>query len=115
MFVSHRDVIMKQVLNDPAMKSVEKQILIGPEQGWADYVMRLFTLGKEGYAPRHHHPWPHIMYVVEGEGNLFMEGKDYPLRAGSVTYVPSECDHQVSNTSDLPFVFICIVPKEGDK
>jgi quercetin dioxygenase-like cupin family protein len=55
------------------------------------------------------------MYVVEGEGNLFMEGKDYPLRGGSVAYVPSDCDHQVSNTGDHPFVFICIVPKEGEK
>ena len=115
MFVSHRDLVAKHELHDPSMKSVEKQILIGPEQGWADHVMRLFTLGQGGYAPRHCHPWPHIMYVVEGEGNLFMEGKDYPLRSGSVAYVPSDSEHQVSNTGDHPFIFICIVPTEGEK
>ena len=33
------------------MKEVTKQVLIGPDQGWKDHVMRLFTLGEDGYAP----------------------------------------------------------------
>ena len=114
MFVSHRDEIEKKVIEHPSMKAVEKQILIGPDQGWGDHVMRLFTLGPGGYAPRHSHPWPHIMYVVEGRGNLFMDGSDHPLTPGSVAYVPSEIEHQVSNAGDGSFVFMCIVPKIGE-
>ncbi len=114
MFVGHRDNIEKKVLHNPMMRAVEKQILIGPEQGWEDYVMRLFTLGKGGYAPRHDHAWPHIIYVVEGEGTLFMAGKETPLTPGSVAYVPSDIEHQVSNAGSDNFVFICIVPKEGE-
>lgn len=114
MFVSHRDKIEKKILDHPSMKVVEKQILIGPEQGWADHVMRLFTLGPAGYAPRHSHPWPHIMYVVEGKGNLFMDGTDYPLTPGAVAYVPGDIEHQVANASDGQFVFMCIVPKIGE-
>lgn len=114
MFVSHRNEIEKKQLAHPAMNAVEKQILIGPDQGWSDHVMRLFTLGNGGYAPRHSHPWPHIMYVVEGKGNLFMDGTDHPLTAGSVAYVPSEIDHQVSNAGEHEFVFMCIVPKIGE-
>ncbi len=115
MFVSHRDEIEKKTIENPALKGVTKQVLIGPEQGWKDYVMRLFTLTKGGYAPRHTHPWQHIMYVVEGEGRLFMNGIDYPLVPGSVSYVPAEVEHQVMNAGDAKFVFICIVPEFGDK
>ena len=115
MFVGHRDQIEKKAIVHPAMKNIEKQVLIGPAQGWFDYVMRLFTVGPHGHAPRHSHSWPHIMYVVEGTGNLFLEGKDHPLSAGSVAYVPSDADHQVQNTSDAAMVFICIVPEYGDK
>lgn len=114
MFVGHRDEIEKIAQSHPAMQGVEKQILIGPEQGWKDHVMRLFTLQKGGYAPRHSHPWPHIMYAVEGKGNLFMNGEDYPLIPGSVAYVPADIYHQVSNSGDGQFVFICIVPKIGE-
>lgn len=114
MFVSHRNEIEKTAQEHPAMKAVEKQILIGPAQGWADHVMRLFTLGKGGYAPRHTHPWPHIMYALEGKGNLFMDGTDYPLTPGSVAYVPPDIEHQVSNAGEEEFVFICIVPRIGE-
>jgi len=116
MFVSHRDEIEKKRIEGAAVKGVTKQILVGREQGWDDYVMRMFTLDAEGYAPRHAHDWPHIMYAVEGHGNLFMDGKNYPLTAGSVAYVPENIDHQVSNagTDSEKFVFICIVPKRGE-
>lgn len=114
MFVSHRDEIEKKRLSHPEMKGVEKQILIGPDEGWQDHVMRLFTLDSGGCAPRHAHRWPHIMYALEGKGNLFMDGKDYPLTPGSVAYVPADIDHQVSNAGEASFVFMCIVPKIGE-
>ncbi len=114
MFVSHRNEIEKRAQHHPEMREVEKQILIGPEQGWQDHVMRLFTLGNGGYAPRHTHPWPHIIYALEGSGNLFMDGKDHPLTPGSVAYVPADIDHQISNAGKEDFVFICIVPKIGE-
>jgi len=111
MFVSHRDDIEKLKISD----LITKQILVGPEQGWDDYVMRLFTLEKDGKAPHHSHPWPHIMFAVEGSGNLYLEGQNHPLKPGSVAYVPDNADHQVSNAGEQQFVFICIVPKDGDR
>lgn len=110
MFVSHRDEIEKKNIAE----KVIKQVLIGPEQGWEDYVMRMFTLEKEGKAPHHSHPWQHVIFAVEGKGNLFMVGKDYPLESGSVAYVPDGIDHQISNAGEEQFVFICIVPMRGD-
>jgi len=79
MFVSHRDLIEKKQISE----YITKQVLVGPKEGWKDHVMRMFTLEKGGKAPRHSHPWQHIIYAVEGKGNLYMEGKDYPLKAGS--------------------------------
>ncbi|NBK20751.1 MAG: cupin domain-containing protein [Spirochaetia bacterium] len=115
MFVSHRDEIEKKRIESPSSNKVTKQVLVGPNQGWEDHVMRMFTLGKEGFSSRHAHPWQHIIYVVEGEGMLFMDGKDYPLKAGTTAYVPSEILHQLSQSGEEPFVFICIVPEIGDK
>jgi quercetin dioxygenase-like cupin family protein len=115
MYVSHRDEIAKKELEGKGMNNVTKQVLVGPEQGWEDYVMRMFTLKKEGYAPRHSHQWQHIIYAVEGIGTLYMDGKDYPLKAGSTAYVPSGIEHQILNAGENNFVFLCIVPEFGDK
>ncbi|MGI6432560.1 MAG: cupin domain-containing protein [Sphaerochaetaceae bacterium] len=114
MFVSHRNDIEKKRQPDNNQKGVSKQILVGPAQGWEDYVMRMISLDAQGYAPLHQHPWPHIVYAVEGEGNLLLGGNNHPLRSGSTAYIPEGTEHQLSNKGEAEFVFICIVPKEGD-
>jgi quercetin dioxygenase-like cupin family protein len=114
MFISHRDEIEKKTISGDAVKHVQKQVLIGPGQGWDDYVMRMFTLGSEGHTPKHSHPWPHIIYVVEGNGTLEYEGEEFELRPGSTSYVTGGHEHQLRNAGSDQFVFICIVPKEGD-
>ncbi|MFA7671154.1 MAG: cupin domain-containing protein [Sphaerochaetaceae bacterium] len=115
MFISHRNKIEKIKQESPALKNVDKQVLIGPKEGWADYVMRLFTLGGDSYTPKHQHPWPHIIYIVQGEGILFTEETENKVTGGSVAFVDQDKSHQVRNTSsDKELIFICIVPKEGD-
>ena len=111
MYVAHRSTIAEKKISP----LVTKQILISGEEGWDDHVMRLFTLEAGGAAPRHSHPWPHIIYVLEGEGNLFFEGKDHRLTSGSVAYVDAESDHQIANRGEGRFVFICIVPERGEQ
>ncbi len=114
MFVSHIDKTEKKRLSSPALKNVEKQVLIGPDQGWEGWVMRRFSLGEKGFTPRHSHRWPHIILVTEGEGNLFLDGKDYPMTSGSTAYVSGDLEHNLLNTGSTAFAFICIVPEEGD-
>lgn len=111
MYVSNRSTIEGKKISP----LVTKQILIGPTEGWEDHVMRLFTLEAGGAAPRHSHDWPHIIYVLEGEGNLFFEGTDHSLTAGSVVYVDAQSDHQIANRGEGRFVFICIVPERGER
>ena len=110
MYVSHRDDIERMQISE----MVTKQRMVTPQQGWETHVMRLFTLAPNGAAPHHSHDWEHIVYVLEGEGNLYLEGQDHPLTAGSVAYVPAQSDHQIANRGSGDFVFICIVPQRGD-
>ena len=114
MFISHIDKIEKKRITSDTVKNVEKQVLVGPDQGWDGWVMRKFSLGEEGYSPLHSHPWPHIVYVTDGTGSLFLDGKDYPLSAGSTAFVPPDLEHNLKNEGEDTFSFICIVPREGD-
>ncbi len=114
MFVSHRDKIEKIELTSEEVKGVTKQILIGPDEGWEDHVMRMFTLTDGGHAPMHTHDWPHTIYVVEGEGMLYFDGKEHRLTAGSTAYIDSNMEHQIRNWGTSHFVFLCIVPRRGD-
>lgn len=89
------------------------KVLVGPAEGWADYVMRKVELESFGHSPKHVHSWPHINYVLEGNGIIFLDGKEIPVEKGSVAYIPSDSEHQFLNTQEESLQFICIVPKEG--
>ena len=107
-----KDLPKKELISD-AVKDVTMQVLVSPEEGWDSHVMRVLELGIDGYSPKHQHPWPHINYIIEGEGVLMIDGKDYPITAGSYAYVPQDTLHQFKNVGTTQFKFICIVPTAG--
>jgi quercetin dioxygenase-like cupin family protein len=115
MIVSHESNNEAKVIESPEVRNAAMKVLIGQEEGWKDHVMRILELDEGGYSPKHTHPWAHINYMVEGEGILFIEGKEHPVKSGSYAFVPENKLHQFRNTGKGKFRFICIVPKEGHK
>jgi quercetin dioxygenase-like cupin family protein len=113
MVVAHESQSFAKVIDSPLVKNAAIRVLVGPSEGWADHVMRVVELGPEGYSPRHSHPWPHINYIIEGQGLLILDGRELSVRQGFYAYVPSGADHQFRNAGSGQFRFICIVPKEG--
>lgn len=95
-------------------KNAVKQVAIGPEEGWEDHVMRIMTVEEHGNTPRHTHDWPHINYIISGQGTLLIDGEEHHVQQGACAYVPSGADHSFVNTGAEPLQFICIVPKKGE-
>lgn len=113
MIVANENALKAVAVNHPDAKKAHMKVPIGAEQGWVDHVLRIIELEAEGHSPRHSHDWPHINYIIEGEGLVHMDGKDYPVTGGGYAYIPANVEHQFLNTADSPLRFICIVPKEG--
>lgn len=113
MFVNHLDKTEKNPITHKDASNAFMKVLISEKEGWNDYVMRVVEVEKDGFTPKHSHPWPHINYMIEGEGILMMNGKDHPVKAGSYAFVPKDTLHQFKNAGDKVFKFICIVPKIG--
>jgi quercetin dioxygenase-like cupin family protein len=78
--------------------------------------MRLFKIEPSSTIPTHKHPWEHEIYVVEGEGEVEINGVVYKVREGDAIYIPPEAEHSYRNSSgSKPFRFICLVPNKGNK
>jgi quercetin dioxygenase-like cupin family protein len=97
---------------DPAAAGVTMRIGVGPDDGAPNFVLRVFTLAPGGHSPRHTHPYEHEVFVHEGQGELFHEGKTYPLGPGTVAYVPAGSLHQFLNAGPGPLVFVCVIPRQ---
>lgn len=115
MSIGHISDLQEKLITNPETYGASVKVLISPEDGWDGYVMRLFKLESDGYTPKHQHPWPHINYILEGQGELMMDGKTQILSPGSYAYVPSNLLHQFRNIGNEIFKFICIVPEQGHK
>ncbi len=110
---------IKDLFNHPIQSDLAKnasmRVLVSPEEGWDGYVMRVVDVEKNGYTPKHSHPWPHINYILEGNGELEINGVVNAVQAGSYAFVPQDQLHQFRNAGDTLFRFICIVPDYGHK
>ncbi|MEO0229319.1 MAG: cupin domain-containing protein [candidate division WOR-3 bacterium] len=92
-------------------KNVYIRWLLGPEDKMPNFYLRMFRIEKEGHTPYHSHPYEHEVFVLEGEGALIIENKEYQLKKGYVAYVPADSNHQFKNSGGEDFVFLCIIPR----
>lgn len=115
MVVGNIKELTKKVIESPLVQDVSMKVLVSPKEGWEGHVMRVFEVEPNGFTPKHSHPWPHINYIIGGQGELMIDGKINPITSGSYAYVPSDTLHQFRNVGETNLSFICIVPEEGHK
>jgi len=105
---------VKKIVPDmKGAKGVYKQIPISKEDGTPTFSFRVFTIEPGGHTPLHNHPFEHLNYVIEGNGSVMAENREYEVKKGDFIMVLPDEVHQYRNTStDAPLVIICAVPKE---
>ncbi|UCE25583.1 MAG: cupin domain-containing protein [Candidatus Zixiibacteriota bacterium] len=111
--IKYEQIQMSDAVMDGAAR-VLKAVAVGPQEGWDDYVLRVFRLGPGGYSPKHRHDWEHVNYVIAGHGRLTIGKETTELDPGDFAFIPPETEHQYENAGDDDFEFICIVPERGE-
>src|SRR3954470_24186965 len=76
-----------------------RQFLLGitPESGCAS-VTQFVGLVPPGRAPDHFHTYDEVIYVLDGEGYLEIDGEQAPVQAGSCIHLPARRVHCLANT-----------------
>jgi len=92
-----------------------KRIVLGPDDGSNEIVLRYFSLGPGGKSPHHSHGFPHLVKIEAGSGALVDEsGMEQKLQKGDYVYIGDNEVHHFTNTGAEKFDFICIVPRRGE-
>ncbi|MBN1435091.1 cupin domain-containing protein [Candidatus Fermentibacterales bacterium] len=102
--------VRPQEVRDSGASKVQKRILVGEKEGSNRIVMRMFTIRPGGHTPRHTHEMEHVIYVVEGEGEVVDgDGFAHELRPGYCAFVPPYDLHHFQNRTERNFSFLCII------
>jgi quercetin dioxygenase-like cupin family protein len=77
----------------------------GPEIG-AD----LIEMQPGSAFPLHIHPGEHILYVIQGQGLVHVDGVDQRVKTGDTIFIPAEYPHAVKtiSTATEPFLILAV-------
>jgi mannose-6-phosphate isomerase-like protein (cupin superfamily) len=73
------------------------RLLATPEHGCASATQFVGYI-PVGRAPDHYHRYDEVVYVLEGEGTLHVDGETAPLRAGTCVHLPAGLVHCLENS-----------------
>lgn len=90
---------------------VKMKILIGPEDGSGNIIMRHFFVAPGGNTPFHNHNYEHVIKIERGRGIAVDEkGVEHEVAEGQSLFVKPNDLHQFRNPYYDTFEFLCIIP-----
>lgn len=98
----------------PYAGGIQKRVVIGPRQGAATFVMRIFDLPPGASSPWHQHDWEHEVFILAGQGLAVAEDGETPIAVGDAVFVPPNEMHCLKNNGQDTFRFMCLVPLRGE-
>jgi len=98
------------LIDSDAAKGIAGRVAIGKKDGADNFCMRVFELSERGFSPRHSHEWEHEIFIHNGEGAVYNDGKWSTISTGSILFIPGDEEHQIKNTGKEPLVFVCLIP-----
>jgi len=91
------------------VKGVRMALMVGREDGAPNFALRSFRVEPGGHSPHHSHDYEHEVYIVDGAGEVLLDGAYRPIKQGDVVYVPADEEHQF-RAGDAGLRFLCLVP-----
>ncbi|MBP7494577.1 MAG: cupin domain-containing protein [Spirochaetales bacterium] len=91
--------------------------LVRPEiNGTKNYAVNMVRLSAGAIVkPAHSHQTSEeIIYIIEGEGEVLIDGKVYAVRKGSVVVFPQKSIHMVRNAGNSELRIICFFAPPTD-
>jgi quercetin dioxygenase-like cupin family protein len=95
-------------------RATRVQVLLGPEDGASNFLMRRFVMGAGGGMPKHTNTVEHEQYVLAGRAHVTVGDEVHEVTVGDVLYIPAGAPHRYE-VLEGPFEFLCLVPNSPDR
>jgi quercetin dioxygenase-like cupin family protein len=102
-------------LNDVAAGTATRtQVLLGLDDGMANFAMRRFVMGPGGGMPRHTNTVEHQQFVLRGRARVGIGDEIHEVEPECVLFIPAGVPH-FYEVIEAPFEFLCMVPNATDR
>jgi len=108
--IKNNSEIREDYVEEEGVKDVLRKILIGPEDGSDNIIMRYFKILPYGNTPFHHHDHEHVVKVEKGQGVVVNQnGDEIVIKEDQSLFIGSNEKHQFKNPFTKTFEFLCII------
>jgi quercetin dioxygenase-like cupin family protein len=101
--------------DDPSVKGVSGERIIGDHDGKPNYYFRYFHVEPGGYTFLHQHAHDHGIMILHGQATVVTEGQEYEVGPRDVVYISPNEMHQVRALGDEPLGFLCVIDPKAMK
>ncbi|MFC0437850.1 cupin domain-containing protein [Kutzneria buriramensis] len=91
----------------------EYRILADPSTGFRSGTHFVGDVPPGEAAPVHYHRYNEVIYILQGNGILHIDGERNPLYPGACIHLPARTLHQVENTGDEPMREVAVFVPAG--
>jgi ribulose-bisphosphate carboxylase large chain len=110
-----REPIAYKITDDLPFRGVSRVELIGAAGEQTAFDLRYFEIVPGGHSSLEKHVHTHVVIGARGHGTLVSGGSSLSIKPFDVAYVPPLQVHQLTNSSEEPFGFFCIVDHVRDR
>src|SRR5690606_41934221 len=93
----------------PVGRGAAMQVLLGPDEGAPNFVLRRFRMEQGGGIPAHTNEVEHEQYVLRGRARITIAGEVHEVGPDDTLYIPAGTPPSYE-VIEGPFEFICVVP-----
>lgn len=79
-----------------------------------DLSMGLYVLKTGGKDPQQPHQEDEVYYIAQGKGEIFVDGKNQDVQAGSVVYVAKQVKHYFHSITEDLYILVFFAPAESE-
>ena len=97
----------------PAGSDRKFRYLVDEEVGSVDVTQFLGVIAP-GRAPDHSHVYDEVIYVIDGEGKLHLDGTETEIAGGSCIHLPPLVEHCLENSGEGPMRVLGVFYPSGD-
>ena len=91
----------------------EFRYLVTDEVGCTE-LTQFYGIIAPGRAVEHSHVYDEVIYVLEGEGVLHIDGSHEPVSQGTCIHLPPLLEHSLENSGDSPMRIVAVFHPAGD-
>ncbi len=94
---------------------VSETWMIGKKEGARNFAFRYYQIEAGGHSRKEQHAHDHGIMILQGSGKVLLGDEKFSISRGDVIYIPPDEIHQITNPTDEPLGFLCVIPASREK